>query len=401
MSLHRMRLAIPLIACGLALACGASKTQDQMSSLPPNGHGQLALALVDAPAQAEQVWVTITGVNVHHSATGWQPVAMRETPLVVDLLKLQDSAMDLGLLDLPPGTVTQIRLVVDPGPDSNYVVLPDDTPDDLTDNPRVPLKVPSGAQSGIKIHGPWEITACARITLTIDFDAHKSIWYHPTGQGDLWILRPVIRVKSQQVEPVGCAPEPQPSEPVACDPTAPVACAEDEVCLPSTDASLPDPYYCAEHPGDDSGCTAGAQCISGTCDPEAARCGYSDPGQPCYAGGDCQSARCDLETHTCEQGGGGAPCDDEADCQSGSCDPETFTCAAACTVEGLPPGATCSTNEECQSSVCGSDGKCDMNHAYDPCRPEAQDCDAAENLSCIAPDGACIGMCVGQHSQPG
>ena len=401
MSLHRMRLAFPLIASGLALACGASKTQNQQTTSPPTaGHGQLALSLVDAPAtEVKELWVTITGVNVHHSASGWEPVEMSETPLVIDLLKLQDSALALGLVDLAPGTITQVRLVVDPGPESNYVVLPDDTDGDDTDNPRVPLKVPSGAQSGIKIHGPWEITECNRTTLTLDFDGHKSIWYHPTGQGDLWILRPVIRVKSEVVEPVGCEPEPLPTEPVACDPAAP-ACDADEVCLPSTDPSLPG-SFCAQPPGPESLCSVGVECISGTCDPEASRCDYSDPGQPCYAPTDCQSNSCDLESHTCEQGIVGVPCDAPADCESGLCDPDNYTCATeVCAVEGLPPGSDCSMNDECQSLVCGSDAKCTLNQLYDPCRPDGQDCAAGENLYCD-PDSSCGGECMTPHRQPG
>jgi hypothetical protein len=118
-----MRLAFPLIASGLALACGASKTQDQQTTSPPTtGHGQLALSLVDAPAtEVNEIWVKVTAVNVHHSGSGWVPVFPPAPPapqaLVIDLLKLRDSALDLGLVDLAPGTITQVRLVIDPDPD--------------------------------------------------------------------------------------------------------------------------------------------------------------------------------------------------------------------------------------------------------------------------------------------
>jgi hypothetical protein len=398
-----MRLAFPLIASGLALACGASNTQNQQTTSPPTtGHGQLALSLVDAPAtQAKEIWVKVTEVNVHHSASGWVsvPLTFPQPPpapqeLLVDLLTLQfpNDALGLGQVDLLPGIVTQIRLVV--APDGNKVVLPDGREETL--------KVPSGAQSGIKIHGPWEITECNRTTLTIDFDAQKSIWYHPTSHGDpgdLWILRPVIRMKSEVVEEVGCETPPLPPEPVACDPVAP-ACDADEVCLPSTDPSLPG-SFCAQPPGPESACSVGVECISGTCDATTSNCDASVPGQPCYADTDCQSNSCDLESHTCEQGIVGVPCADPDDCQSGLCDADTYTCTTeVCAVVGLPPGADCSMNDDCQSLVCGSDAKCSLNQLYDPCRPDGQDCDADENLYCD-PDSSCVGTCMTPPSDPG
>jgi len=385
MSLHRMRLAFPLIASGLVLACGASKTQNQQTTSPPTtGHGQLALSLVDAPAtQAKEIWVKVTEVNVHHSASGWVSVFPQPLPapqeLVIDLLTLQvpNDALGLGLVDLPPGTVTQIRLVV--APDGNKVVLPDGREETL--------KVPSGAQSGIKIHGPWDITECHRTTLTIDFDAQKSIWYHPTSHGepgDLWILRPVIRMKSEVVEEVGCGTAPVLPEPVPCGEALP-PCAADEVCLPSTDPSL---SFCAQHPGPDSVCSAGTECISGTCDPTTNLCDYSDPGEPCYAPTDCQSGVC--ENNVCVPGDDGALCDDPGDCASDSCDANT--CEGACVKGERTAGADCSADADCESLLCGSDGKCTQ-----PCASD-QDCASEEN--CV-PMSACAGTCMSPPSSPG
>lgn len=49
------------------------------------------------------------------------------------------------------------------------------------------------------------MSACERHTLTIDFDGKNSIAYHQTGGPDPeWILRPVIRVKTEADEVMPC-----------------------------------------------------------------------------------------------------------------------------------------------------------------------------------------------------
>ena len=83
---------------------------------------------------------------------------------------------------VPAGDVTQIRLYT--ASDGNYVVLADGSHADL--------KVPSGAQSGIKVQGPFGIHSCKRETVDLEFNGPHSIEYHATGTGE-YILRPVIR----------------------------------------------------------------------------------------------------------------------------------------------------------------------------------------------------------------
>ena len=285
-----------------------------VSIAPVSGQGQLALALVDAPAsQAKEIWVTVTQVTAHSSATGWVPVPMVATaPFKVDLLKLQDAAVDLGFLNLPAGAnVTQIRLLVDDKDGSNYVILPGGTE-------HVPLKVPSGSQSGIKIKGSWTITECGQTKITLDFDGKKSIFTHPAHQSTEWILRPVIRVKATDTAPIPCTETPPPgteTPPVTpVTPPAPVGqpCAADADCLTATCGA---DNVCAPGPVG-APCVATADCAgTATCTDLTCTSPSTTTPPSCTADGQCPSGFCD--NGTCAPGSQGTPCTLNTDCQEG------------------------------------------------------------------------------------
>ena len=171
----------------LAGGCGPS-TSSRM--------GTLVVALTDAPSpDVKGIVVTIDTVTAHSDQAGWVTVA--HGPITVDLLALHDVTMELGEVDLPAGTVSEVRFqLVDSGP--QYVVL--------ADGSHETLQTPSGSTSGVKLKGPFEVSACTRHTLVLDFDGKNSIDYHQTGGTDSrWILRPVIRVKAEAVEGQGCS----------------------------------------------------------------------------------------------------------------------------------------------------------------------------------------------------
>src|SRR5512134_292864 len=127
------------------------------------GPGQLSVALAaprsstgnaslsTAPA-VNGVIVTVVKVRAHAASAGW--VEVSDVPVEVDLLNLPAATVDLGLASLPPGKVTQIRLLV--GETGNRVV---------TGDGEFPLVVPSGMESGIKIHGPWNVSSCDETAL--------------------------------------------------------------------------------------------------------------------------------------------------------------------------------------------------------------------------------------------
>jgi hypothetical protein len=278
------RLVLLAAALGMAPACNKS------------GQGQLAVQLTDAPAPVDEIWVNVTSVRAHDTTSGWTTVS--STPVTVDLLKLQNYAMQLGIVTLAAGKVTQIRLVV--APTGNHVVV---------GGVEQPLEVPSGIESGIKIHGPWEIDSCQQTTVTLDFDGHKSIWYHPTGQGDSWILRPVIRTKRVEQTPGSCE----------------------------------------GGGGEGSGgagasCTGSAGCLSGVC--TGSVCQPGGAGAPCHVNADCTSSQCDTEVGTCSPGSAlpaGQPCTVGSECLSNSC----VANACAPGVQGAP----CNANTDCQAGL--------------------------------------------------
>ena len=186
--MNTSRLIRPLVAAALlGLGCGSG----------PSGTGTLAIMLTDAPSDSvKSIFVTIDSVTAHSDQAGW--VNVFQGPLTVDLLTLQSTSMKLGQVTLPGGTVSQVRFVLtDNGP--QYVVLDDGS--------QAPLKVPSGSESGLKLDGPFTVSACNKHTLVIDFDGKNSIAYHQTGSDLGWILRPVIHVKTEADDVEPCTPD--------------------------------------------------------------------------------------------------------------------------------------------------------------------------------------------------
>jgi hypothetical protein len=304
------QFAIAVTSLGLlAVSCGKSNLGPV-----PAGFGRFAVEMVDAPApHVTEIIVTVSKVTAHSSTAGW--VNVMNGPLTVDLLKLQTHAIALGFTTLPPGKVTQIRLYVAPaGP--QYVTLPS--------GEHIALKVPSGIQSGIKIKGPFGITACEQTTATIDFDGKKSIWVHPTGQGDLWILRPVIHTKKVRSEDVGCTdPDPEgegegegEEPPIEEEPVTEGAggnCNTNLNCLSGNclaGVCQPGgPGAACVTTGD---CTS-SQCVNNSCAPPPPPTSLP-AGSPCTQDSECVTGSCESVEHICEQGGTGAPCGAATDC---------------------------------------------------------------------------------------
>lgn len=331
--LQSVAFALLVGAVLTAAACGSRSRP----APTPTGQGRLAVALVDAPVpQVSQVVVHVTKVTAHHETEGWltitPPGVSDASPLAIDLLTLQAPAqpLDLGLAALPPGRVSQLRLYVTQT--GNHVVL-------AAGGAEVPLKVPSGPQSGIKVKGPWEILACNQTSLVIDFDAKKSIWFHPAKQGDEWILRPVIRTRSAVTEPVGCDEGCSDANPC---PEGQV-CDADRTCV--SDVRPPGPA------GDP--CDVDAECLSGLCD-ELRRCAPGGAGTPCQIGADCVSGTCDEGTCTVppEALPAGQPCLIHSQCLSNACDPATASCARG------GQGAACRADNDCAEGMTCDAGSC-------------------------------------------
>jgi hypothetical protein len=163
-----------------------------------DGTGTLSLNLTDASSSDyKAVFVTIDDVQVHlrgdeNSPNNWESVDMPIRPLTIDLLKLVNGVReDLGLLELAAGEYTQMRLIIGdtPNPDdhpfANYVIT-NTNPTEIHE-----LKVPSGAQTGIKIVHGFTIHADQLTEVILDFDACRSIVQ--AGKSGKWLLKPTIK----------------------------------------------------------------------------------------------------------------------------------------------------------------------------------------------------------------
>jgi hypothetical protein len=252
----------------------------------------------------------------------------------VDILRLAQSAQSLGFSNIPAGKVTQLRLYVKDGT-MNYVTRDDGT--------RIDLKVPSGIQSGIKLHGMFDVAQCSMATAPLKWDGKRSIWVHPTGQGDLWILRPVIHTGHIDSMDVGCMPSDTPG-------------------VPGGSGTVEDPP--------DDGTTPGGSGGSDTPITEGPGGGSNLPGvggtgSACTSGSGCLSGEC--VSGFCTQGGADAPCNVAADCVSGSC------LSGSCSPGSAGgSGTPCTLNAQCLSGACVA-GVCGTGGQGQPCKVQA-DC---------------------------
>ncbi|MDP2883594.1 MAG: DUF4382 domain-containing protein [Ignavibacteria bacterium] len=167
-----------LLALGLFLL-GCSDSDEPTA--PTASQGEIKMSLVDSPAGFDAVNIVVTEVSVHQvnadSLSGW--TVIDNTTRTFDLLKLTNGASGLlGTKKLDVGKYTQIRLKIGAG--SNVVVA----------GSSIPLEVPSGSQSGLKLNHNFDIVANTLYELTLDFDASRSL----RVTGNQYRLSPVIRV---------------------------------------------------------------------------------------------------------------------------------------------------------------------------------------------------------------
>jgi hypothetical protein len=165
---------LTLLFSVILLSC--SKNENSSS-----GKAQLKVYLTDNPAAYDQVVIDVKDVQINltnDSTGGWQSLSTVKAGSY-DLLRLVDDKDTLlGNSDIATGTLEQMRLILGP---NNYVVV---------NGQNIPLETPSAQQSGLKLNIHQSITSGILYTITLDFDAAKSIV--KTGNNK-YILKPVIR----------------------------------------------------------------------------------------------------------------------------------------------------------------------------------------------------------------
>ncbi|MFC4313467.1 DUF4382 domain-containing protein [Steroidobacter flavus] len=162
------------------------------------GEGRVKVSITDAPLDdASSVVVQFSGVAFKREGEAAEIVrnlspSMRQ----LDLLAYQEgrAALLLDNVTLPAGRYEWIRLIVDNEPSvrDSYI--------ELTNGQECELRVPSGAESGLKLNRGFTLPEDGSAALTIDFDLRKSVHAPPGQRGSTpdctqaYLLRPTLRV---------------------------------------------------------------------------------------------------------------------------------------------------------------------------------------------------------------
>jgi hypothetical protein len=184
------RAALPF---GLALAMLAGCGGGGDSGSAPS---TVSVRITDAPVDdAQEVWIKITGVAF--KPEGAAPEIVKDfAPRTLNLLAYQQGRTAVLLDDVPfePGRYQWIRLMIESEPNvrDSYAMV---------NGQECELRVPSGAESGLKLNRGLTVPAAGSLALTLDFDLRQSL-HAPAGQRSGtggactqgYLLRPTIRV---------------------------------------------------------------------------------------------------------------------------------------------------------------------------------------------------------------
>ncbi|GAC1367234.1 MAG: DUF4382 domain-containing protein [Hymenobacter sp.] len=172
-------------AAALALAGCSKKSSDDAST----GMSKFEVRLTDAPGDYKAVNLDVQQVQVHvgddDAEEGWQSLTLVR-PGFYNIMEYSNgkSAL-LTSADFPAGKISQIRLIL--GPNNTLT---------LRDGCVVPLKTPSGQESGLKVKIDALLVRNVTYQLLLDFDVAKSIVARGNGE---YNLKPVIRTLTTAV----------------------------------------------------------------------------------------------------------------------------------------------------------------------------------------------------------
>ena len=177
-------LLIALAAAALMSSCSGGGSADG---------GRVTVGLTDMPIDhAEQVVISVSGVAF--KPEGSAPEVVQDfTPRSINLLQYQNGRTAILLHDMPmdAGRYQWLRLIIDAERNvrDSYIVI---------DGQECELNVPSGAETGLKMHRPIDVPAGGSLALTVDFDLHQSI-HAPPGQASGacatgYALRPTLKL---------------------------------------------------------------------------------------------------------------------------------------------------------------------------------------------------------------
>jgi hypothetical protein len=146
---------------------------------------RLRISLIDSPGDYDAVKVDIQGVSIHVNENigenGGSWINFKDSNVGVKNLLEYTGGKQLTLVDteFPAATISQIRLLL--GGNNSIVV----------DGTELPLKTPSGLESGLKLQVHETLQGGITYNLKLDFEVARSVIY--TGN-DEYVLIPVVKV---------------------------------------------------------------------------------------------------------------------------------------------------------------------------------------------------------------
>ncbi len=147
-----------------------------------NGNGNSGNNGPQSESDVDQVWVNIKEIEFLSESGGKTTVSTQQQS--VDLIAAKTNASHLfHKAVIPEGKYKEIRLILD---DNNGKIVKQGV--------EYSLKVPSGAQSGLKLKGDIDMVSGLLIEFALDFK-YESLKYTP-GQG--YILSPVMNILSSK-----------------------------------------------------------------------------------------------------------------------------------------------------------------------------------------------------------
>lgn len=171
-----------LLMAGLVLAAGCDNStpvQEQTS--------RVRVLLTDAPAD-DMVEANVVIERVELINADDEALLLADEPQPYNLLALQGGVtVLLADLEIPDGTYHKVHIVVN---EEAHVVYADGSTEDL--------KVPSGSQTGIKLHLPSIDVDADLLEVTLDFDLASS-FVKRGNSGKGYIFKPVIKPLALEV----------------------------------------------------------------------------------------------------------------------------------------------------------------------------------------------------------
>jgi hypothetical protein len=158
-------------------------------------NGRIGVSITDAPLEVgdvKAVYISILGVELN-GKDGWQTLETYENPVSLNLLDYQNGkSLFLTEEELPVGEYQEIRLLLDIPQQDQGVKSNPGCFVEYADGRIEPLFVPSGAQSGYKVKGKFDIIPGGLTNVTLDFDVRKALV--KAGSSGKHLLKPTVRL---------------------------------------------------------------------------------------------------------------------------------------------------------------------------------------------------------------